>query len=165
LRRRPRLCDARRAELRVPRDGGCSAWSHKTPMTELLASPGDSLRVFEYTSDVTIAYFFLQRATGDFRQTSMNSKGDLIRGMFLPHVFLPRTAGAFSVHSNPKYRARHPSPTFHGTERCQARGHVSVDTTTAVLHLGYASDCSPRVSASCLCPSPPSPSTIPRAYS
>jgi len=52
-------------------------------MMELLALPGNSLHMFKYTSDVTIVCFFLHRVTGNFRQTSMNPKCDLIWGMSL----------------------------------------------------------------------------------
>jgi hypothetical protein len=82
--------------------------------------------MFGYTSNATIAYFFLHQATGDFRQTSesMNPKGDLIRGMFLRHFFSPPHAGPFSILSNTKYRVRHRSPTFRGVGRCRAHGHI-----------------------------------------
>jgi hypothetical protein len=58
----PRPCDARRGESWVPRDGvAMGQWqrgtassftqSHKAPMTELLTTMSDPIRVFEYASD------------------------------------------------------------------------------------------------------------------
>jgi WD repeat-containing protein 68 len=38
-----------------PSTASSFAWSQKAPMTELLATTGDSLRIFEYTSDAPIA--------------------------------------------------------------------------------------------------------------
>jgi len=38
-----------------PSTASSFAWSQKAPMTELLATTGDSLRVFEYTSDAPLA--------------------------------------------------------------------------------------------------------------
>jgi hypothetical protein len=73
-------------------------------VTKLLTTPSDSLRVFEYTSDATIACFFLHRATGDQADS----------GYVPSSRSLPRAQGrsTFSVHINPKYRARHRSPDF-----------------------------------------------------
>ena len=63
------------------------AWSQKAPLTELLATTGDSLRVFEYTSDAPIAsssFVGRQASSGGHRL----AKSGFIRGMFLPHVLL-----------------------------------------------------------------------------
>lgn len=38
-----------------PGSASSFAWSQKSPTTELLATTGDSLRVFEYTSDAPLA--------------------------------------------------------------------------------------------------------------
>jgi DDB1- and CUL4-associated factor 7 len=43
------------ALLWQPSTASSFAWSQKAPMTELLATTGDSLRVFEYTSDAPLA--------------------------------------------------------------------------------------------------------------
>jgi WD repeat-containing protein 68 len=53
-----------------PANASNFAWSQKAPMTELLATTGDSLRVFEYTSDaplVTSSFVGRQPSSGGHR--------------------------------------------------------------------------------------------------
>lgn len=53
-----------------PATASSFAWSQKAPMTELLATTGDSLRVFEYTSDaptVTSSFVGRQPSSGGHR--------------------------------------------------------------------------------------------------
>ena len=85
------------------------AWSQKSPTTELLATTGDSLRVFEYTSDAPLAsssYVGRQPSGGGHRLSLKASlSGVSVVYLLSKRRRNPQRRSVFTS-SNRKYRAR-----------------------------------------------------------
>lgn len=85
------------------------AWSQKSPTTELLATTGDSLRVFEYTSDAPLAsssYVGRQPSGGGHRLSLKASlSGVSVLYPLSKRRRNPQRRSVFTS-SNRKYRAR-----------------------------------------------------------
>jgi DDB1- and CUL4-associated factor 7 len=75
-----------------PANASNFAWSQKTPMTELLATTGDSLRVFEYTSDaplVASSFVGRQPSSGGHRLSLKAALSGVSFLLFFPEGRVP----------------------------------------------------------------------------
>ena len=108
-----------------PSTASSFAWSQKAPMTELLATTGDSLRIFEYTSDAPIAsssFVGRQASSGGHRLSLKAALSGVRPSLTYSSRRAPNRPGV-TLYSNPRYKARaaaRHSPIFRGTRRCRA---------------------------------------------
>jgi hypothetical protein len=111
------------ALLWQPSTASSFAWAQKAPMTELLATTGDSLRIFEYTSDAPLtssSYVGRQPSGGGHR---LSLKAALSGVSTVTSSLLIVGGSQHDLRSNLRYRGKAAgllSPTFRGTRRYQA---------------------------------------------
>ena len=92
-----------------PSSASSFAWSQKSPTTELLATTGDSLRVFEYTSDAPLAsssYVGRQPSGGGHRLSLKAALSGVSALCPLSKRRRNPQRRSVSAYSNRKYRAR-----------------------------------------------------------
>jgi len=112
-----------------PSTASSFAWSQKAPMTELLATTGDSLRVFEYTSDAPIAsssFVGRQPSSGGHR-LSLKAALSGVRPSHTPlYAELPtgRTLPSTAIQGTGPERRGATHQFFVEREDAEPRGHV-----------------------------------------